>query len=244
MVSDGSKKDSLLTFGAVFREKRKAKEIAGIIPSHPNEVSSYRAELGGLLKSYEIIRQMEDEGARWKQIKVWADNNQAIAKAPNRWIASNASNVDFRCRLLSIIRHIKSPISFQWVEGHQDSTKVSTVLSFESTLNIQADLLAKRAWKQAQESGILVVLPTSPKMLLSASFQGALLTNLKRQSLHLKMSEQCSLAYWRERLQWTQATADMVWWDGLERGAKGQRRSVTIGMIKLATGHVPVAHKL
>lgn len=49
VVSDGLMKDELLTFGSVFREGSLNFEMAGIIPSHPQEVSSYRSELGGLL---------------------------------------------------------------------------------------------------------------------------------------------------------------------------------------------------
>lgn len=63
VVSDGSKKDSQLTFGAVSGRKR-IKEITRIILSHPQGVSSYRAELGRLLKSCKVVRQMESKGAR------------------------------------------------------------------------------------------------------------------------------------------------------------------------------------
>ena len=52
---NGSCKDSLLTFGMIMEHDKQIFECAGIIPSHPDEASSYCAELGGIQCTLKII---------------------------------------------------------------------------------------------------------------------------------------------------------------------------------------------
>ena len=58
------------------------------------------------------------------------------------------------------------------------------------------------------------------------------------------MAEETALQYWTRRLQWAPNTATRVWWPGIERALKSQKQSLKIGITKLSTGHIPVAHKM
>ena len=246
VVSDGSAKDSLLSYGFIIHDRTTYRDIrgSGMILSHPDDVSSFRAELGGILEGIKTINQLEDQGACWKSINFYADNATAIEKATEALINPNDSNRDLRDQLWKELSKTRSPVSFQWIRGHQDQKMDYNFLSYESKLNVIADKLAEKKWKEARNHGILTKEPQLNPSLVQLSFNHRLITCTKRASVYRMISTHSAMEYWSTRLGWAQNTPALVWWEGIGKAARGQPKKQQIGMVKLATGHAAVAHKM
>ena len=153
IVADGSYKDGRSSAAIVVQHQR-MKNIdentrntqSVTVPGHPDEQSSYRGELGGILAGIVYTnRKCEENNITSGKCVFGCDNKGALA-ASFGWKTPNPNWVCFD--LVSMIRYHLRSSNIKWegkhIKGHQDDREKFEQLSTESQANVIADKSAKQ----------------------------------------------------------------------------------------------------
>ena len=62
--------------------------------------------------------------------------------------------------------------------------------------------------------------------------------------MYERVTKDVGFKYWSTRLGWEEGTKNQVEWEELEIAGMGAGKATWISNIKIASGHIPVAHKL
>ena len=74
VVLDGSAKDHTCTYGLVAYLNGRLFTRSEVVPSYLKEVSSHRAEAGGLLGALEVAVTLHNRGVQFSAVQIVADN--------------------------------------------------------------------------------------------------------------------------------------------------------------------------
>ena len=151
-VCDGSFKDSMGT-SAFCLQATDASPVrilgCNLIPGHPQDLTPYRSELGGIYGLVKLVHDVVTKHAILSgSITVACDCKSALHSVFES-STDNPSQPDFD--LIHDIRQFiqESPLQWKWqhIYGHQDSVSSYHQLNPTAQLNVQMDLLAKQFWQ-------------------------------------------------------------------------------------------------
>ena len=167
-ICDGSLKDTYGTSAAFAMgvQEDHSYSICNRIPGAPEDQSSYRSELCGILANIVVMNTIAkvhgiDEGT----VMLGCDNESAL------WMAFGQTQVntgDASFDIIKVIHHelATSPITWQYqhVRGHQDAVE-AIVLDEWAQANVEADRLAGEYWTlRFQNPDIPRIRPTPSRM--------------------------------------------------------------------------------
>jgi len=201
LAVDGSCKDHLLTFGLIMEGNNQILQCSGAVPSHIDEATSHRAELGGICKTIEVLIALTNPTTNLRRkIKLYCDNRIAVDQSKHAKPNPGIKNFDI-IQQISLLMPTLPNIDIQWIKAHQDKATPFEKLTRPAQLNVMADLLAKKEWKDQRLKGVLTVPPTDLN-LLSPSFkiQERLITTYNKKSLYKLLSKNEAKNYWTARL--------------------------------------------
>jgi hypothetical protein len=85
----------------------------------------------------------------------FCDNKSLVGRSKDTYASAPPSSFSFlkpdydvQMEIIKTIKELDIELETQWVKGHQDDHRDHTQLSYESQLNIQADILATSAWQE------------------------------------------------------------------------------------------------
>jgi hypothetical protein len=239
-VSDGSYKDNLGTSGFVLCGPRRKLAAIGsnVVPGNPDEQSSYRSELVGISGVLAVVTATcmkcnIQEGS----IRLALDGKQALLKASSTWPRSPTDmDFDLLCDIRKKITRLPVTITWQWIEGHQDTHRPYHTLSGLAQDNVQADQIAKFRLNRCGCQGSV----PSPQRFAdegwSISLRGRKLSKLDFRKLYASMWAGTALDYWATKHDLPFTTVLSIDWDthgeALQSLSFGRRRHV----VKHASG--------
>ena len=99
IVSDGSEKNTLLTYGVILECNGFILKASGVVASYIDELSSYRAEVGDIDIGLGIILELKNRGCIFGKIKAVSDNLTAINQSESEDIAEGSADRDIYLRI-------------------------------------------------------------------------------------------------------------------------------------------------
>ena len=79
---------------------------------------------------------------------------------------------------------------------------------------------------------------------ITVRVQDRIFTRLRRNEMYERVMKDVGCKYWSTRIGWEEGTENQVGWEELEIAGMGAGEATWITNIKIASGHIPVAHKL
>jgi hypothetical protein len=237
--SDGSHvaSDGHCYHGWVLASQIKTTIVEGFGPGHghPDLLSSYQAELGGLLALlYLVYRISEYHGVHSGRVHIYCDNKSALQQitkvAPLGIPPYFSSDYD----LLELIRLYFNllPISAvgEWVKGHYTGDK----WEYKHNLNDRADYLATHAHHELPRT-LRTVADSTPPPGYKVRLKNArgLITSKFYKMVSLAHHEQPLISYIMKKANWSSVTFHSVDWDAHSRAFNRLTRFQRIGMAKI-----------
>jgi ribonuclease HI len=131
----------------------------------PNQVTSYRSELGGVCAGMAVIRAMIRSGEiNIRSVRFVCDNEAAVKQCNQKQTNSVLHNTEGDWDLVSTYRDLKRQwydnidVLFRWVKGHADREGRS--LTKYQRLNVEADLLSDQIREESR--GVYGARPNCP----------------------------------------------------------------------------------
>ena len=97
-------------------------DIGGYVPARPQEprTSNNRAEIGGMLAGFEVLKQLGHMGASPAQVNIWSDSLYVVMCASGKWKRKKNTDLWHTYDLLAneVSRLINARVSLEWVKGH------------------------------------------------------------------------------------------------------------------------------
>ena len=135
-------------------------------------------------------------------------------------------------------------IQVEWIKAHQDDKQKYDTLSRPAQLNVLADNLAKQEWKKQCDKGNMTIEPMVNTKFPAVYIDQRFVTTFATKSLYQLITKKMAIQYWEARLSWNKVTQTFVSWNSLNQSMQQLNYHQKIGMIKMASGHLAVAHKL
>jgi ribonuclease HI len=212
---------------------------AGPVDGHPELVTSYRAELSGIVAFlYVLYRICQYYSISSGAAKLFCDNKGALQNAfrdPKAGIKPYF-NTDYDLVLIaqSLIHILPVAISNEWVKGHYNGKN----REYKHDLNDEADCLAGR-YQLNQTPHYSIKRPLAPPgykvpLLYDQSFLTSKIPQTLINSYHNADIE----GYIIQKANWNLRVFDLIHWDAHERAFKGLPRFSQHSQAKLLHGLV------
>ena len=111
-------------------------------------------------------------------------------------------------------------------------------------MNVRADVLATQEQVQNIKIEIFEKIPNKSTMDIQIKMNKQLCKRLRPQEIYTQITEKIGNKYWNKRLNWTKEISSTVWWEEIQIASSGLEKTKWMNMLKIFTGHIPVAHKL
>ena len=214
IVSDGSHKNYRTTSAFVVLPE---KEIHGetTIPGEPEDQSSYRGELGGILTSIVYTNKIcEKHNITEGKCRMYCDNKGALSasfgwKKPNpRWASYD---------IVSLIRlHLKkSPIQWEGahIKGHQDKYTDYDDLDYIAQGNIDADHYANEEMEEYNESERCNI----EGIPWHLTFRSKTIAGDIEKRLRIVIHEENMRNVWRNKFELTEEQGEKILWRAFKK---------------------------
>jgi hypothetical protein len=147
----------------------------------------------------------------------FCDNKGVISRGPDTYRSALPNSFDFlkadydvQMQIMHTIRTLDTEIPSIHVKGHQDDDDTPIEqLSYESQLNIKADLLATKAWQQYRCGHPLVHYPASKCSLI---IDNEAITRSYRTTMRKAYSSQEIRQYLTKKYKWKKETCTTIDW--------------------------------
>jgi hypothetical protein len=210
-------------------------EGSGAGHGHPNVLSSYRAELSGILALlYLVYRISSYHGITAGAIRVYCDNKSALSKtvkvAPLGITPFLTTDYD----LIHLIRIYVSllPITLygEWVKGHYSGER----REYKHDLNDRADSLATSAHRRLPgQYATQPVVPAPPGYRVRLFNRKGLIASKYYQFLAQAHHEQPLIEHILRKTGWSKEVFNSIDWDAHHRAIRRLSRFQRIGIAKL-----------
>jgi len=235
-VSDGSFQNNCGACAWIIEGANAVDRIEGTmqVPGQPGDHSSFRSEAAGIYGALLTLWHFSQDYPLTGTITLACDGRSVLDRLrSHKSIDPFAAHADLLRASQHIMKHLRCHIRYAHVKGHQDSG-LTTVLSREAWLNIEADIAAKAAIQSEISGDTAVPLPFEPCSLLITNQK---IVKQHRRAIRLALNGPTAHQYWATKLPGTTslpATLDMQAMErALSESTPGRRRWVT----KHITGH-------
>ena len=222
-ISDGSLKHSRGTSAFIIEDEGvEESRIHGSnrVPGHAEDQSSFRSEIMGVLGIILLAEQVciqfkVDRGS----VRIGLDGQSAVHKLNNLdHLSPSQKSYDLLAAIKIRIKTIPFICKFFWVKGHQDS--LSSRISYEGSLNIMCDHLAKSYWKETKNhinNHCNLILETGLNILIEGSPMTCFDIDILYSATYAKT---VSWNYWKQRTPIGYGDIEDINWTAIEDGAK------------------------
>ena len=186
-------------------------------------IVSYRAELYGLLAVLWYLHRAEYYVVQpLPPVTLYCDNKGAIEKVEKIYQARDKpswskgiihpliAEYDVLHEIAILFEAWNTPLSFQHIAAHQDSSMPYHELSIPAKLNIRADQLATRAVQMDKPRGTTLMLPNAGARVESS--RGTITRKLP-QTIRYNNGARALMKRMREKYDWTDQVADDIDWE-------------------------------
>lgn len=259
VASDGSHNLEKGTgcFGAVIGDDNgTVARISGSVPGRPDLISSFRAEMYGILAVYSLLNEVTSfykltHQIRSTSVQTFVDSKSAIARITKHRESSvplghmMSTDMDIELQILQEIKDLEMrgyrfrPIKH--VKSHQDDHSPFHQLSREAQLNVLADRLASDF-----DTSDYIWQTYHPPSAVAASLyiSGTIITSKYRECLRHEAHLPALQEYMKGKWEWSQDVVDSIWWQphgsALKRLSHADRQKVQ----KFNYYHLPTNHRL
>eukprot|EP00957_Ditylum_brightwellii_P186705 14216532-Ditylum_brightwellii.AAC.1 len=216
MACDGSVKDSKGSYAAIFRSGDSTLEFQGLVFCAPTLLTSYQAELCGVLALHYLLSTMTNfSGIQLTQAStLHCDNEVAVATSTTAKTRPRTSpQLVLDIDIIPEIRQLKKsiPINPKWVKEHQDRIRKNSELSEEEKLNIVVDKAAGKylTGHQTTPSNVPIQLPSQ---IVDLIISEVVVTSQICPTLHEHIPNVDIQHHITEKKLWTQQQFNMVRW--------------------------------
>ena len=248
-VSDGSVRNSLMTYGWVLSTTKGKRFATGYGPAH-GRPSSLRSEANGMLAVATflcMIQQFTNYTFKPLQVNFFADNLSLIKRMNIRQTFKTPyTNMTLQPEYdlteqihRQLIAHHIQP-TFNHVKGHQDDTNAKSKLPLPAQLNIEADLLATQFYKEGAPSTPYA--STLPASKIQLDIQNITVTNDFQNQLIRAYTEPLYLSYLQKKNKWSDFTITQISWNSLKIALNRLQRPVLL--TKICNDLLPTAYVL
>ena len=217
IVSDGGDTDGNGYFGWVIANEHSVLwQGSGLSPGNQHLNESLRSESTSYLSAlrfllhYQRFHQVTLESS----LKVhFCDNKSLVSRSPDTYRSALPSSFNFlkadydvQMQIMDTLREMDTEIPTSHVHGHQDSTQL---LSYEARLNIQADLLATRAWQKHYKGHDHVHYPASK---CSFYINDQVITRAYRKTMRRAYASHHTSTYLQGKYNWDDKLIKSIDW--------------------------------
>ena len=198
-------------------------------------MSSYRAELGGLIAIlYTIYRICSHYQVKSGKLKYHCDNKGVIKNVftnqpptISQFLATDYDLIATAKRLLTLI---PATIVTEWVKGHY----TGDFREHKHNLNDKADKLAATFNKHPHPSYVQKTMPCSlPNYAIRLIHDGSTITTKLYHTMSVALHRNNLVTYLKKKHGWSDATFNTIHWDAHELAFKRQPRHTQIMVAKL-----------
>jgi hypothetical protein len=220
IVTDGGDTDGSGYFGWVIAsDTHTLYEGSGLSPGNQEQNESLRSESTGFLAvlrfmlHYQTYYNVKFENC--KKIH-YCDNSSLVSRSPSIYRSAPTSSFEYlkadydvQMQIIQTIHAIGIELPTLHVHGHQDKNTESNNLTYEATLNIEADLLATRAWQHHYKHHEHVHYPASQctlyinKLAVNRSY---------RAYLRRAYASHDTREYLMDKFKWDQSQCERIDW--------------------------------
>jgi len=246
-VTDGSFKDKMGTAGMTLSPSmnhRSRHRGVNQTPGHPNDISAYRAELGGMLGIVLYLKKLcQDHQIDRGKITLACDCDSALRTCfYDEYDDAKQSNHDMIHAIRSNIASLPTQVIPEQVKGHKDDVISKDQLTQTEQLNVEMDFLAKAHWETlASRNAEPHVLPTSTSWSVWVGQHR--LTSWNTDLLLEHIYKARAEGHWHKKLRSEPMSAQIDW----QAHKKAMKQCPTFRRLwqpKWATGFVPTGKNL
>ena len=213
-------------------------------PGHPDDQSSFRSELGGILGLAILLRQLcTDHHIMHGGIEIAFDCLSALKTVfEHEWDEPQQSCYDL---IHQIRREVQaSPLQWTWrhVKGHQDKNTHFAALDWRSQLNIEMDGLAKSYWNATYVNHETFYYHDPQAWSITHGTRQ--FSSLDRKLLYELCHGPPLQAYWRRRYDLTEVAISSINWDVCDDGLRRLNMFKRIWLAKTMTNTAPTGQIL
>ncbi len=205
-------------------------------PGHGNTqlLSSYRAELGGLLALLYIVNRISVyHSISTGKMRIYCDNRSALNTVTTSAQRGITPFLTSDYDLIDLIRIQASELSFplvgEWVKGHYTGNK----REFKHDLNDRADYLATLAHQNPSPFTTKPSVEAPPGYHVRLSDKNGLITSQLYKMLVIAHHEQPIIDHIKRKTGWTDQVFHSIDWDSHHRAFRRLTRYQRIGMTKI-----------
>jgi len=229
---------SKASHGSVYASNLLQQTIAtasGPVDGNPSLVTSYRAELSGIVAVlYTIYRICEYYQVTSGTMTLYCDNKGAFTPIRPGITLYFKTDHDLLEVTQSLLQLIPITIATQWMKGHYTGLD----RQYQHTLNETADQVAGEYQRfQYPHRTIRKPIPP-PDYRVRLLHDDSVITSKIKQTLSTSLHDQSLVDYIMRKACWPRQTFDMIHWDGHERAFKRLPRFSRHSMAKLLHGLV------
>jgi glutaredoxin len=213
--------EGAISAGAVFASsllQQQISTIAGPVDGHPKLVTSFRAELSGIIASlYLIYRVCQFYDVEAGAIKLLCDNKWALTNAfkPIKagitpYFHTDHDLIELARALIQLIPLI---ITSEWVKGHYEGKDKQ----YKHTLNAEANKLAGEFQDQQSPHSTLIKPIVTPNYRIWLLYDTSVITSGISNTLVTSLHDAQLVAHLQRKYGWTSQTFGKIHWDAHER---------------------------
>ena len=220
LVSDGGDTDGSGYFGWVIANDTTILcQGNGLSPGNTELNESLRSESTAYLSMLRYLLHYQ----RFHNITLessskihYCDNKSLVFRSPDTYRSAPPNSHDFlkpdydvQMQIMQTIRELDTVMPTLHVKGHQDKDIPESELSYEARLNIQADILATRAWKHHKCGHKHVHYPASECSLF---INNKVITRAYRVQMRRAYSSHNTREYLMDKFHWSSDTITTIDW--------------------------------
>ena len=184
------------------------------MPGHPGDHSSFRSKAAGIYGALLTLWHFSQEYPLTGTITLACDGHSVLdCLRSHKSINPFAAHADLLRACRHITRQLKCHIRYAHVKGHQDSG-LTTVLSREAWLNIEADIAAKATIQSEQSGDTALPLPFEPCSLFITNKK---IVKQHRREIRLALNGPTAHQYWATKLPGTTSLPETLDTQAMER---------------------------
>ena len=220
----------------------------GYAPVHGRDITSYRAELFGLVAAITTLNEAVRKHKRAPMaIRLYCDNKSAvdianeIQKASKNTFARGGvvnalmAEYDVIQRLATVLDDAPSQLRMIHIKAHQDNDKPAESLSVPARLNVMADKLATKALQEGLGTTIAGMLPGTEVLVHTA--KGTITRRMAQTARYDKGAEEIR-KHIQKKNEWTDNMMDSIDWEQ-HSALQRRHRDRTVQVTKLTHKLVP-----
>ena len=256
LVGDGSydKPTDIGSAAAILESYEMSSQAlnAAIVPSNApspetRQNDPYRCELYAILLGLQMIYDLEKRfTSTYRSIIVSVDNDSALQQSIvyDDPIDTTYQHYDMLISIRSIRHEIRTPITFQYVEGHRDDTVPYTQLTRTEQLNVECDTIAKTIRSNSATIHDLTPPLHLPHERISLWHNHSKIYSKYNHHLARIGCTTSAQNYYCNKYKWTTAQFHQVNWHAIDKAMHMCTPSTRTWISKFACGFIGTAQML